>query len=102
MGRMGCPGRRRADKSTERRARMHWSGAIAARPIGISAVIGRRWCGTVVRRRGRRRRVGWKDRGVRIDGLVLEGYEAVGDALAGCGPGVAVAAFVGGRRVVDV
>jgi len=39
---------------------------------------------------------------VRIDGSVVEGYEAVVDALARCGPGVAVAAFVGGRRVVDV
>ena len=37
-----------------------------------------------------------------IHGSVAKGYEPVVDALAGCGPGVAVAASVGGRRVVDV
>ena len=41
---------------------------------------------------------GW---GVRIEGSVSRGYEAVVDALAECGAGVAVAAFVGGRLVVD-
>jgi len=39
---------------------------------------------------------------VRVEGVVAAGYEAVGEAVAGCGPGVAVAALVGGRRVVDV
>ena len=37
-----------------------------------------------------------------VDGFVADGYSAVADALAGCGPGVATAAFVGGRRVVDI
>ncbi len=39
---------------------------------------------------------------MRVDGSVASGYEVVVDALAGCGSGVAVAAFVDGRRVVDV
>ena len=39
---------------------------------------------------------------MRVDGSVANGYEVVVDALAGCGSGVAVAAFVDGRRVVDV
>jgi CubicO group peptidase (beta-lactamase class C family) len=37
-----------------------------------------------------------------VYGSVETGYAAVADALAGCGPGVATAAFVGGRRVVDI
>jgi CubicO group peptidase (beta-lactamase class C family) len=40
--------------------------------------------------------------GVGVDGSVANGYEVVMEALAGCGSGVAVAAFVDGRRVVDV
>jgi CubicO group peptidase (beta-lactamase class C family) len=39
---------------------------------------------------------------VGIDGSVAAGYDVVVDALADCGPGVAVAAFVGGRPAVDV
>jgi CubicO group peptidase (beta-lactamase class C family) len=39
---------------------------------------------------------------VRIEGSVSTGYEPVAEALAGCGAGVAVAAFVGRRLVVDV
>ena len=39
---------------------------------------------------------------MRVEGSVSNGYEAVVDALGGCGAGVAVAAFVDGRRVVDV
>ncbi len=39
---------------------------------------------------------------MRVDGSVASGYEGVANALAGCGPGVAVAGFVGGRQVVDV
>jgi CubicO group peptidase (beta-lactamase class C family) len=39
---------------------------------------------------------------VRVEGVVAAGYETVGQTVAGCGPGVAVAAFAGGRRVVDV
>ena len=35
-------------------------------------------------------------------GSVANGYEAVEDAVAGCGPGVAVAAYVDGRRAVDL
>jgi CubicO group peptidase (beta-lactamase class C family) len=38
---------------------------------------------------------------VRIEGSVSQGYEAVVDALAECGAGVTVAAFVDGRLVVD-
>ena len=38
---------------------------------------------------------------MRTEGSIASGYESVADALAGCGPGVAVAAFVGGRPVVD-
>ena len=39
---------------------------------------------------------------VSVNGLVAGGYEAVRDAVASCGPGVAVAAFVDRRPVVDV
>jgi|SRR5215217_2643595 len=39
---------------------------------------------------------------MRVDGTVARGYDAVADAVAGCGPGVTVAAFVDGRPVVDV
>jgi CubicO group peptidase (beta-lactamase class C family) len=39
---------------------------------------------------------------VGVDGSVAKGYEVVVDSLAGCGSGIAVVAFVGGRRVVDV
>jgi CubicO group peptidase (beta-lactamase class C family) len=39
---------------------------------------------------------------VRVEGVVAAGYETVRQAVAGCGPGVAVAALVEGRRVVDV
>lgn len=37
-----------------------------------------------------------------IEGLIAPGYERVGEAIASCGPGVAVAAFVDRRPVVDV
>ena len=37
-----------------------------------------------------------------VDGTVAAGYEGVVAAVEGCGPGVAVAAFVDGRPVVDV
>jgi CubicO group peptidase (beta-lactamase class C family) len=39
---------------------------------------------------------------VRVEGTVSPGYEPVADAVAGCGPGVAVAAFVEGRLAIDV
>lgn len=39
---------------------------------------------------------------VRVDGSVAPGYEVVRDAVASCGPGVAVAAFVEGKPVVDL
>jgi len=39
---------------------------------------------------------------VGVEGAVASGYERVADAVAGCGGGVAVAAFVHGRPVVDV
>jgi CubicO group peptidase (beta-lactamase class C family) len=39
---------------------------------------------------------------VGIEGSVAAGFEVVVDAVAGCGSGVAVAAFVDGRPVVDV
>jgi CubicO group peptidase (beta-lactamase class C family) len=39
---------------------------------------------------------------VKVDGTVAAGYEAVVDAVAGCGPGVTVAAIVDGQPVVDV
>jgi CubicO group peptidase (beta-lactamase class C family) len=44
----------------------------------------------------------WEDRVMRVEGLVAPGFEPVVEAVAGCGPGVSVAAFVRGRRVVDV
>jgi CubicO group peptidase (beta-lactamase class C family) len=37
-----------------------------------------------------------------VQGVVAPGYEGVLEAVAACGPGVAVAAFVAGRPVVDV
>ena len=37
-----------------------------------------------------------------VEGAVAAGYQAVHEAVAGCGPGVAVAARVRGRPVVDV
>lgn len=37
-----------------------------------------------------------------LDGLVSPGYDHVADAVAHCGPGVAVAAIVHGRPVLDV
>jgi CubicO group peptidase (beta-lactamase class C family) len=40
--------------------------------------------------------------GVRVDGTVAAGYEVVVDAVVSCGSGVAVATFVGNRRVLDV
>jgi len=39
---------------------------------------------------------------VRVEGTVAPGYGAVADAVAGCGPGVTVAAFVDGQLVVDI
>jgi CubicO group peptidase (beta-lactamase class C family) len=39
---------------------------------------------------------------VDVEGTVAPGYEAVVDAVAGCGPGVTVAAIVDGQPVVDV
>ena len=37
-----------------------------------------------------------------VDGTVAAGYEAVVEAVEGCGPGVTVAAFVDGQPVVDI
>ena len=39
---------------------------------------------------------------VEVEGRVAAGFEAVAEAVARCGPGVAVAAIVDGRTVVDV